>query len=174
MIGWIGRLLGRLRGLCLDFLREAIPPDEGEGGRRIGPPGAGTAHLKSRREKDVLGRRGEQVALQFLKRERKFRILGRNVALPGGELDIVAEDGPVLVFVEVKTRRQSEDGGPVAAVGFRKRRTIARLASMYVERFRLGDRPVRFDLVSVVWPSGREPVIEYFRDAFDAPGPGGR
>src|SRR5687768_3812729 len=71
----------------------------------------------------ALGRRGERLAAGYLRRH-KFRVLYRNFRGPhGGEVDIVCRDKPcqTLVFVEVKTRRTGDFGGPAAAVNEAKR-----------------------------------------------------
>ena len=81
-----------------------------------------------------------------------WRLLGRNVRIGRGELDIIARRGPVLAFIEVKARRTSSYGAPEDAVGPRKRRQVARLAELW-----LGARPwalrgvtdVRFDVIAV-------------------------
>ena len=81
-------------------------------------------------------------------------------------MDIIARDGPTLVFVEVKTRQDQAFGDAAESVGFFKRRRMARLAQDYVMRHRLTDCPCRFDVVSIHAGEGR-PVIEVFKNAFD-------
>ena len=117
-----------------------------------------------------LGRWGEAQAARFLK-SRGMRVLETNVVLPPGEIDLVARDGDVLVFVEVKTRTEADFGGPVAAVHFRKRRKLVTLARSHLSRRRLGEVPCRFDIVGVTQRlNAPEPEIEYVPDAFDASG----
>jgi len=82
-------------------------------------------------------------------------------------LDIVARDGPTLVFVEVKARQDCAFGAAAEAVDARKRRRVARVAVEYVARHRLADCPCRFDVVSIHVADG-QPSIEVFRNAFDA------
>jgi putative endonuclease len=84
-------------------------------------------------------------------------------------LDIIARDGPTLVFVEVKARDGRAFGEAAEAVTAFKRRRIARLALDYMARNRLHDCPCRFDVVAIHIDAGR-PVIEIFQNAFDAPG----
>ena len=97
------------------------------------------------------GRAAEEAAALHLTHS-GWRLLGRNVRIGRGELDIVARRGPVLAFVEVKGRRTTTCGAPEDAVGPRKRRQVARLAELW-----LAARPwalrgvtdVRFDVIAV-------------------------
>jgi len=97
------------------------------------------------------GRAAEEAAARYLIHD-GWRLLGRNVRIGRGELDIVARRGPVLAFVEVKARRTRTCGSPEDAVGAAKRRQVARLAELW-----LAARPwalkgvdeVRFDIVAV-------------------------
>ncbi len=97
------------------------------------------------------GRAAEEAAARYLL-QAGWRLLGRNVRVGRGELDIVARRGPVLAFVEVKARRTLTCGAPEDAVGAAKRRQVARLAELW-----LAARPwalngideVRFDIVAV-------------------------
>jgi putative endonuclease len=116
-----------------------------------------------------LGARGEAVAARYLRRL-GYRILGRQVHLPSGELDLVALDGRVIVFVEVKTRESDEHGRPDDAVTPDKQRRLTRLAVTFLKRHGLVEHPARFDVVAVTWPSGGKPRIEHFRNAFEAVG----
>jgi putative endonuclease len=97
------------------------------------------------------GRAAEEAAARYLLGG-GWHLLGRNVRVGRGELDIVARRGPVLAFVEVKARRTLTCGSPEDAVGVAKRRQVARLAELW-----LAARPwalngideVRFDIVAV-------------------------
>ncbi len=114
-----------------------------------------------------LGARGERVAARFLKRAR-YRILTRNYRCPAGEIDIIAADGDMLVFVEVKTRCSNESADPEINVTHTKQRQIERVARYYVQSRSAHAQPCRFDVVSVVLPGRGEPVVEHFVDAFQA------
>ena len=115
----------------------------------------------------ALGKSGEDLACRELER-RGYAIVARRFRVRSGELDIVARDGPVLVFVEVKTRGASRRFGDAAeAVTFTKQRRIARLANEYLLRHKLSDCPCRFDVVSVDVGAGT-PVVEIIQNAFDA------
>ena len=117
-------------------------------------------------DRSEFGRWGEKLAARFLRRQ-GYRIIRRNFLSPAGEIDIVAREGDVLVFVEVKTRTGDDFGGPLAAVGHGKRRKVAQAARSYLARHRIPDAPCRFDVVGVTRVEGRkEPEIELVRDAF--------
>jgi len=78
------------------------------------------------------GRAGEDAAAALLE-SHGYRILGRNVRVPGGEIDLVALDGAVLVFVEVKRRDSRRFGTALGAVDARKRRRLRELAADYAQ-----------------------------------------
>ena len=106
------------------------------------------------RAKDVVGRHGEQLAGVHLEAA-GWMILARNWRCRDGELDIVARDGVVLVFVEVKTRSSLAFGSPAEAVSPAKAARIRRLAGHWIAAERAEGRPefwsaIRFDVVSVV------------------------
>ena len=82
-----------------------------------------------------------------------------------GELDIIAREGDVLVFVEVKTRSSDAFGGPLDAVNGRKQRKLGRMALEYIARSRLSGVACRFDVVGVSRQGG-ETTIEVVADAF--------
>ena len=77
-----------------------------------------------------------------------------------GEIDIVALDGDILCFVEVKTKVSADFSPPASAVNTRKQRQITRAARVYRRIFQLADMPYRYDVVSVVLPNNAEPTID--------------
>jgi putative endonuclease len=98
-----------------------------------------------------LGRAAEEVAARHLV-GRGWRLLGRNVRVGRGELDIIARRGRILAFVEVKARRTSTCGAPEDAIDLRKRRQVARLAELWLAARPwqlLGVDEVRFDVIAV-------------------------
>ena len=115
-----------------------------------------------------LGKIGENLACAELER-RGYAILARRYRYRAAELDIVAQDGPTLVFVEVKAREGREFGDGAEAVTRRKRRRVVVAAMDYLVRNRIGGRPCRFDVVSIQLSEG-EPQVEVFQNAFDASG----
>jgi putative endonuclease len=114
-----------------------------------------------------LGQRGEEIAVGHLA-SLGYEILERNVRTAAGEIDAVAREDGVIVFVEVKTRSGSGFGEPQEAVNRAKQRRLTRLAQNWLQVKGLTDRPARFDVVSVRLASGREARVELFRNAFEA------
>lgn len=114
----------------------------------------------------ALGAAGETAAVQHLQAA-GYRVLARNLRLPGGELDVVAEQGDTLVFIEVKTRRSQAFGGAAAAVDRRKQSRLILLAQRYLQRTGASDRACRFDVVTVEW-SGTHWRVEIIANAFGA------
>ena len=113
-----------------------------------------------------LGKRGEAAAERFLKKA-SFKILYRNFrSRSGGEIDLVCRDRKeqVLVFVEVKTRRNERFGPPSDAVTWRKRSRIFRAAKEWLRLLDLPDVPFRFDIVEVVIEPTEE--IRLIKSAF--------
>ena len=111
------------------------------------------------------GRWGEKQAIKALRR-RGYRIIQTNYRSALGEIDIIARDGDILVFVEVKARRSASHGPPVESLTYRKRAHISRAAAAFLKKHRITDANVRFDVVSVdLTPGGQTEII---RDAFPA------
>ena len=117
----------------------------------------------------LFGQEGESAAEQYL-RDKGYRILARNVRSSVGELDLVAEDGQVLVFVEVKARRTDAFGGAIHAVHQRKQEKLIQLAAQYLARYHLKDRPCRFDVVLLQGANAEASQIEHIQNAFEVPG----
>ena len=115
--------------------------------------------------RQLLGRRGEAAAERVLEAA-GLRILDRRYRRRAGEIDIVAEQGAVLVFVEVKTRRGLSFGGPAAAVTRQKQRRMARVALGYMQCRGWLDRPARFDVVEVLAVRGSDLSVHHIEDAF--------
>lgn len=119
------------------------------------------------RARQSLGRYGEDLACRELRR-RGYAILTRRFRTRFGEIDIVAEDAGTLVFVEVKTRRNTAFGGATAAVNAAKQRRLVNMARSYLLGVAGGAPPCRFDVVGVTAGPGRPPVLEVVKDAFGA------
>ena len=85
---------------------------------------------------------------------------------------MVAEDGGVLVFVEVKARTTEASGGALLAVDRRKQAKLARLAGQFLARRHWADRTCRFDVVLVQGQPSADLRIEHLENAFDVPGNG--
>jgi putative endonuclease len=117
-----------------------------------------------------LGRRAEDLVATGLERG-GWRIIGRNVRLPSGELDIVAVDGSTLVFVEVKAGRAGATVGPdhpAHAVGRRKQLKLRRLAREWIAERRgpSGVAGYRFDVVGVRFGADGLADVDHIRQAF--------
>ena len=112
-----------------------------------------------------LGRRGEQLALRRLRSE-GYAIEKTNVSFPVGEIDIVARDGEVLCFVEVRSASSRDWGGALASITDRKRRRLIRAAQWYLQRLRALPLETRFDLVGIQWDAHADPAVELIRGAF--------
>ncbi len=117
------------------------------------------------------GIRGETYAYWFLRR-RGYVMIARNFTAPGirGELDLVGYDGPVLAFVEVKTRAgaSEEFGKPEDAVTLEKRRRLARMARHFLADRRISEAACRFDVLAIESRPGRRPVARLHKGAFAA------
>lgn len=94
-------------------------------------------------------RAGEDAACEFY-RARGFKIVDRNFRAPGGELDVVARRGRLVVFCEVKARTSTRYGAPAEFVDPRKAVRIQRCAGAWLARRRPGRVEVRFDVVSAI------------------------
>ena len=120
------------------------------------------------RARVTLGEIGENLACDELER-RGYAIVARRYRRRGGEIDIVATDGPTVVFVEVKTRAGVEFGSGADAITWTKRRRMTATAIDFLMRHGLTSRPCRFDVVSI--GLGRDgPAIVVYTNAFNSTG----
>jgi putative endonuclease len=98
---------------------------------------------------------------------RGYRIIERNWRRPEGELDLVADDRGILVFVEVRSRTGEERGHPLETVNARKRARVVRAARLYLEAAQPTATAFRFDVVGVTFAAdGGQPAITHLEDAF--------
>jgi len=134
--------------MLLDFLRKRSPR---------------AAHLRA-------GIWGERQAERWL-RKKGYRILGRRVRMGRrDELDLVARDGEVLVFVEVKTRRTEAFGRPLDFVNLKKRRAVGRAARQYLRKLKSSPPYFRFDVVEVIGEvESDRVVVRHIENAFRLP-----
>ena len=105
----------------------------------------------------ILGSQGEQAAADFLQQQ-GYVICARNFRVPVGEIDIIARQGEVLAFVEVKTRHGSRYGTPAQAVNFYKQKKIIQTAQWFLRQKHLSEDKCfcRFDVVEVyALPKGK-------------------
>ena len=115
--------------------------------------------------KQVLGKEGERIAEQYLKKK-GYKLVERNYRCAAGEVDLIVLDRRVIVFVEVKTRTGHGFGTPLEAVQPRKQRKMMLAAQFFLSQKKLHQRDARFDVVGISWPA-REPVIEHVENAFE-------
>ncbi|GBD96573.1 MAG TPA: YraN family protein [Nitrospirae bacterium] len=111
-----------------------------------------------------LGQKGEELAVKYL-RKKGYKIIKQNFKTRIGEIDIIANDGGTLVFVEVKTRESIAYGMPFEAVNSYKRRKIANVALLYLKKIKEVP-PCRFDVVSLYYDHGK-PEFNLIKDAFE-------
>lgn len=113
----------------------------------------------------VLGHLGEWLAAERLRRE-GYVILERNYRCAAGEIDLVAREDGMLVFVEVRTRSDDAFGSPLESVGFLKQRRLREVARYYLKERRPRYEGIRFDVVGIVLKEGEEARIEIVPHAF--------
>lgn len=112
-----------------------------------------------------LGRRGEEIAVSYLK-SLKYKIIERNYTCIFGEIDIIGRDRKTLSFIEVKTRSSTEYGHPYNVVNKRKQHQISKVALEYINKNNLQDVDARFDVIAVqISPEGEK--VELIKNAFD-------
>lgn len=109
-----------------------------------------------------LGIRGESRAAWFY-RLRGYSIVGRNVRLPAGEIDLVVRRGSIVVIAEVKTRQSLTAGHGHEAVDRTKRERLILLGDQYAARH--PEARLRYDILSLYW-TGRRFVVTHYADAF--------
>ncbi len=119
-----------------------------------------------RHHRRTTGCRGERLAETFLCR-RGYTIIARNFRTRAGEIDLVAEEGGDIVFVEVKTRRSLRYGEPGLAVTPAKQRRLSKAALAFLAARNQLHRSARFDVVAIFLPADGAPQIELFTNAFD-------
>lgn len=142
--GWLERALAGLEGIARRRGRVAMPE-----------------HLST-------GIKGEDAALFYLRRK-GYVVVARRWSSGDrpGDVDLIAWDGPILCFVEVKTRTAKDRTPAEAAVDRHKRNTLRRLATQYIRQLPQPERPqVRFDIVSVYLVPGQPTEFVHFENAF--------
>ena len=112
------------------------------------------------------GQSAEDIAEQML-RKKGYRILGRNVRVVGGELDLIADDQGVLVFIEVKARRDQHFGGAAYAITPRKKQQIIKLAACYLSQHELTNQSCRFDAILVDGNHQNSLQLTHIEQAFE-------
>ena len=117
------------------------------------------------KERLELGQFGEELAYKKIKSLGYKKII-RNYKCPLGEVDLIANDGDTLVFVETKTRKGKSVGYAKEAVTARKRRQLSKVALFYMKSNNCCETKARFDVIAVSLKGGK-PLIEVIKNAFD-------
>ena len=112
-----------------------------------------------------LGDRGEELAVELLE-NLNYEIIERNYRFGRGEIDIVAKDEDVLVFVEVKARKNLEYGHPEYAVTKDKQKQIRRLAEAYLYEKEISNIDCRIDVIAILFKNNLPPEINHIENAF--------
>jgi putative endonuclease len=113
-----------------------------------------------------LGKQGEEIARHYLQTI-GYRILEQNYQCPLGEIDLIAEDGETIAFIEVKTRTSHRYGLPQLAVGWKKQMKLKQLAWYYLVHQQRMKSPCRFDVIAITFSRGEgTPTIELIQNAF--------
>lgn len=129
------------------------------------------SHEKKKEEARQTGIRGETYAYWYLRRQ-GYVFVARNYLPPGakGEIDLIGYDGPTLAFVEVRTRTLREDhsGLPELSVTREKQRVLVRTAQRFLSERRVGECPMRFDVLAIDNRPGFPPEVRLHKDAFSS------
>ncbi len=119
-------------------------------------------HEKYKKE---LGDRGEDIAADFLK-NKNYEIINRNYRYGHGEIDIIAKKNDVLVFIEVKTRKNLEFGPPELALTKNKQRQIRKIAEAYLIDKEINNVDCRIDVIAILIKKNLPPEINHIENAF--------
>ena len=122
--------------------------------------------LTNRREK---GNEAEQIACNYLAKN-GYRVITRNFSCRVGEIDIIAQNGEDLVFVEVRSWHSSATVNPIHTISRRKQERVIRAAEFYLAKHVPHSVPARFDVVIV--KLGARPDVELIQNAFGLERPG--
>ncbi len=125
----------------------------------------GTKTQGAERRSDVLGKRGEDLAADYLAGAGVV-VLSRNWRCRDGELDLVATDGERLIVCEVKTRSGTGYGEPSEGVTPAKAARIRRVSAAWLRTYRVGWCEVRFDVLAVLCPQDGPVTVEHLQGAF--------
>ena len=115
----------------------------------------------SMQNKRTIGSNYEKIAGQYLEQQ-GYQIVEYNFHSRFGEIDIIAKHQGYLVFVEVKYRENDKSGHPLEAVSVSKQRTISKCAFYYLQKHKVQEEAVRFDVVGIL---GNK--IQVIQNAFD-------
>lgn len=121
-----------------------------------------TEEMKNKRK---TGSEGEEIACEFISKL-GYKIVERNYQFGHGEIDIIAKDGEILVFIEVKYRKNLEYGPPELAITKGKQNLVKRTASAYLWEKEIKDELSRIDVIAILKLPGQKPQINHIINAF--------
>ncbi len=111
-------------------------------------------------DKRSVGNQAETLACTYLQ-DLGYTILTRNYTIRGGEIDIIAQKGEWLVFVEVKARYNHNYGRPQESITYFKLKALQKTALFYIQKIKWGNKPYRFDLLTIDYAASfTSPTIE--------------
>lgn len=114
----------------------------------------------------MFGKKNEKLAESLLESQ-GYRVVKTNYRSSTGEMDIIAWDGDVLAFVEVKSRKAGFMPSAKEAVTLKKQRKLSMVAMEYIKKMGYQDRKARFDVVSIDYRAGK-PEVEIIKNAFES------
>ncbi|KAF0134523.1 MAG: endonuclease [Candidatus Saganbacteria bacterium] len=117
------------------------------------------------KESFQIGITGEIIAVEYLT-QKGLSVIDRNFHSQQGEIDIIAKDGDIIVFVEVKYYSFRSYGSPLGSVRKSKRQSIIHAAQTFLYKKNLRQINCRFDVISIYRDSGGKTNIDYIKDAF--------
>jgi putative endonuclease len=110
------------------------------------------------------GKIGEDIAVKFLSRK-GYKILKRNYRYGHGEIDIIAMDKDVLIFVEVRMKFSDKFGSPEDSVTIKKREQLKKIASAFIQMNEVNFSECRFDVIGITFKDGKF-NINHIENAF--------
>jgi putative endonuclease len=117
--------------------------------------------------KSELGKRGEELALEYLT-DNGYELVKKNYRFGHGEIDLIVKDlaKNVLVFVEVKARYNLELGDPAYAINKKKISQLKKIAELYLYENQIKEVDCRFDVITILFDEPENPKIEHYENAF--------
>ncbi len=126
------------------------------------PPSKLLSSVKSTKTRTEAGRTAEEQAIAFLS-QKGFHLLHRNYRIRQGEIDLIAKEGEVLCFIEVRSRSQAVFGSAIETISDKKKLRILRTAEHFLTYVWKRTHACRFDVVTI---DGPDQEIALFRNAF--------
>ncbi|MGE5329718.1 MAG: YraN family protein [Deltaproteobacteria bacterium] len=114
-----------------------------------------------------LGKVGEEEARKYLL-QNDYTIIKNNYTCKCGEIDIIAQKEEYIIFIEVKTRTNSNYGFPIESISLKKRKSIIKSAKVFLLQKKITDSAVRFDVIEVLTGTGKDSScnINHIENAF--------